>query len=279
MKDFLIKTPLRTGTKFVVSDDVRDNVYGPGSTGFISYTRSLDDNYQNIARVVAVMTRRGKGGKPRMDTPTLFLPIFFIRKNEVFMKVMPDSSRKYFIIPKRMEEGPVSVMECDPLDFLGWSLSQSMRLRNMLENCRHGRWPGSGGNPLNAVLRMAERFEGESDKYLSEFTAPGFRTAFITAMREFDSSMVRIKMEFELRAVKVRHNAAEFLAYTNRGDFLKDSGDGPTENEYKFTEDQKALDVNFKLLDKQKKEAEKVIKSKKTKRDKKSAGYTPDLPD
>ena len=56
-----------SGAKFTVSDDSTDGTFGPGTTGFMAFVKGKDKDYSNVFFKRAVITRRGKTGKPRIN--------------------------------------------------------------------------------------------------------------------------------------------------------------------------------------------------------------------
>jgi hypothetical protein len=266
-KEVLQSYLFEAGAKFTAVDRVKDGTFGPGSLGFISYVKSLDDNYQNLAKVVVVITRRGKGGKGRLGVHTLYLPVF-VFENENFAKLMPDSNRKYYIHIERETDPIMSIADMDALDFLGWATAMVIKLKKMSESCRHKKWPEDKSNPLNRINRLYQHFEEDPDGHLVEYDNEDFRDNFIAECRRMNSAMARIHLQFDLKKVELELNAAEFLEYTNKGEFIPEDAEDK-KNEYEFTDDDKLLTRSVKHYGSIKDEIQKLYDDKQTKKKKK----------
>jgi hypothetical protein len=264
-KEVLQSCLLEAGTKFVISENLKDNTFGPGTTGFISYIEGLDDSYQNLARVTVSITRRGKNGKDRLNLHQVFMPIFYF-ENEAFAELMPKGTRKFYIHPERESEPIESLMDVSDLDFVGWAVAMAVRLRRMNDSCRHKKWPEEKANPLNQIRRSLDHFDEDPPAYLEKLANPDFRTAFIDECRRKASAMIRMHLEFDINKLNAEVNGAEFLLFTNKGEFIPKDAEDKT-NEYEFTKDNKLLERSVeyytKVRDKVRKLAEKKSRKRK----------------
>ena len=268
-KEVLQSYLFEAGAKFIVLDQVKDGTFGPGSLGYISYIKSLDDNYQNLAKVVAVIIRRGKGGKDRLSVHTLYMPVF-VFENENFDKLMPDSNRKYYIHIEREGDPIMSVSDMNILDFLGWAAAITVRLKKMSESCKHRKWPEDKSNPLNRISRLHQHFEQDPEGHQEEYNNEDFRNHFVAECRKMNSAMARIHLQFDLKKVELELNAAEFLEYTNKGEFIPEDAKDKT-NEYEFTDDSKLLTRSVKHYSSIKDEIQKLYDGKQKKKKKKKS--------
>lgn len=262
-KDKILQSNLlEAGAKFVVTDRFKDNTFPPGTLGFICQIRGIDDNYQNLAKVSAMIVRRGKGGKPRLDLNNVSIPVFMV-DNENFNKILPiEDSRKYFFHIER-EANPISdVRLIDSLDFVGWAAAMAHRVKKMSDNCRHKKWPEDKANPVRRVMSMRDFFHEHPEKCLEEFGRMDFRLEFIDTLRRMSSSMARIHLMFDISKVDCEINAAEFLEFTNKGEFIPKDAEDKT-NEYKFTDDNKLLERSVDYYHEIKEEIQKLYNEKK----------------
>ena len=235
-KEILISSLLEPGAMFKVSDKVKDHTLSPGSLGFISTVRGIDESYQNVAKVAAIMIRRGKSGKPRMMSVTLCTPVFYV-DHESFDKLMPkDSSRKYYTHIERDLPIASTITGMPPLEFLGYAVAISRFIKAMSDKCKHRRWPESKSNPINILKRMPEYFEEDPEAHLNKFTNNEFRGSFIAESRQMISSLIRVYLQLDMIRIETEINAAEFLLFTNKGEFIPKDAEDKT-NEYKFTDD------------------------------------------
>lgn len=263
-KEFLTSKLLEPGAMFKVTDTIKDTVYQPGSLGFISFIIGIDDSYQNLAKIRAITVRKGKGGKDRIMSSNLFIPIFYV-DHEGFKKLLPgEGSKKGYIQIKRHIPMAVNVMTLDSLSFVGQAVALSQRIRHMSEQCRHKKWPEGKNHPVNAMRRLPDYFEEDPPALLEKFSSDGFRESFILEARRMSSSLVRMQIQLDMTRADVEINAAEFLIFTNKGEFIpKDAKE--KENEYKFTDDDAMLKRTLGYHKKLRVDIEKLFKNKKNK--------------
>jgi hypothetical protein len=245
-----IKPSLFTpGMSFLVNDFVKDCAVGIGSKGYLAIVHSIHETYQNVAKITAVITRRGKGGKPRLEKHDFAVPIFIYFENEEnFRKLMPSIGdvRNYTSIEREQDEEVVADMIKAPvIDFLGWASSLALHLRHVSTKNRYGTWPEDQAHPLNRFHRMHELYNEDKERFEEQYGEKKARLSVIEAIRRTDSALVKMRMGHTWRTLDVILNAAEFMVYVNRGDFIPSEQEDKTNN-YKFTEDQKLLEENFK---------------------------------
>lgn len=257
--EFLQSGILDTGTKFTISDRIKNPTLIPGSIGFMSYLRGLDDSYQNVANMNAVLIRKGKTGKERVEFCNLGIPIFtFQDKN--FSKILPtiENRRSFVYIDK--EEGQYNnLMEVTPLDFIGWATAMAGKLNLMSNKCKHSKWPTASKNPINKILRIVDYFPEDPPEHLNFFGSTEFRSSFLNEARSMYSMMVKIYLEMDGLKAKCELNASEFLEFTNEGKFLEKQN---AKNEYKFTNDNALLERTTKYYKTVKKEIDELCMTK-----------------
>ena len=265
-KDILQSCLFEAGAKFVISENIKDSTFGPGTVGFVSYIDGLDDSYQNLAKITAAIIRRGKTGKERLDINHLFVPIFYF-DNENFAKLMPKDTRKYYVHPERDLSLAYPLMDMPDLDFVGWAAAMAIRLKKMNDSCRHKKWPEEKANPLNTVRRALDHFSEDPPEYLIKLANPDFRAAFVDECRQKSSAMIRVHLDFDIRKLDVEVNAAEFLLFTNQGEFIPKDAEDKT-NEYEFAKDNKLLERSVAYYTDVREEVRKLAEEKR-KKDKK----------
>jgi len=245
-KDILISNLLAPGTKFKVTDTVKDNTILPGSSGFISFTRGVDESYQNICKTAAIITRTGKGGKPRIMSATLCTPVFYMEHGG-FNKLMPESGSKKNYVHIERDMSPITdIRTLPPLEFIGYATAISRRIKQMSDQCRHKKWPEAKSNPINILKRMPDYFGEDPEHYLSKYSDSSFVEEFIDEARRMMSSLIRVQIQLDLVRANAEVNAAEFLLFANKGEFIsKDTKDKT--NEYQFTEDNDMLSRTIKF--------------------------------
>jgi hypothetical protein len=226
---------------FIVSDKIKDGSYPPGSLGFLSFVRGVDESYQDLAKVCAVIIQVGKTGKARIQNATLSIPVFYV-EHEGFDKLLPNNGeRKGFVHIDRNIPMTVDVMALDPLYFLGYAVAMAKRIKHMSDQCRHKKWPEAKSNPINILKRMPDYFNEDPDTMLDKYTNEDFRINFVEEARRMTSRMVRVHIELDMTRIDTEVNAAEFLLFTNKGEFIPKDAEDKT-NEYEFTKDNKMLE-------------------------------------
>lgn len=247
MKDKLPNLLFSSGTKFITTDKIKDGTYPPGSTGFISYVAQGDENYQDIAKISAIITRRGKTGKDRLERASIYVPVFFF-DHPNFMKLLPEGRKAHLHIEPDTTFDKINLIACPTIDFIGWASAITGRLRYMAENCQHSLWPEGPENPLNIIRRAMEHFEGDAaEEFVQRFNNIEMRKRTIQELRMKVSGMARVELEFSLRELDVLDNSARFLLFTNRGEFIEPNEEDKT-NQYLFLEGNDVIlekNINF----------------------------------
>jgi len=239
-KEILVSNLLEPGAMFKVTEDVKDSTFSPGSLGFVSYIKGTDESYQNVAKIVTVMIRRGKSGKPRVMNAVICVPVFYV-DHKGFKKLLPEEgNKKYYMQIEREIPMAIDLMSLNSLEFLGYAVAMSKRVRNMSEQCKHKKWPESNSHPINFLKKLPDNFEGDADAYLMKADDIAFRTEFVEETRRMISSLVRVQLQMDIVQAETEINAAEFLLFTNKGEFIPKDAEDKT-NEYEFAKDNDML--------------------------------------
>jgi hypothetical protein len=261
---FINESLLEVGTKFTVSDQIKEVNLSPGSIGFISSVGGTHEDFQNVARVTVMLTRKGKAGKPRIERIEMISPIFYYYENEEnFKKIMPAAgSNNWYGVLERID-GPVeNLIKMQTLDFLGWASAVVYNLRGMLGKIRHGWWPEDQGNPLNRFARMSEMFNEDPDKFLELYQPEKVRRETIEAIRRMEGTLFKLRLMQNAKRLQSIANAAEFLTFVNNGEFIAEDAEDK-KNEYRFTEDTALLAGNVEYHAERLKEIGEVCKKNK----------------
>jgi hypothetical protein len=218
MKDLLPCCLFRVGTKFVVTPDVKETTFPPGTTAFMSSMLNPDMDYQDVASVRAVVIRRGKGGKARVNINSMHIPIFSDPRMLEHDNYLPVGRRYYVHIDKEPAE-EIDVMEMDEMDFLGWACAKSWHLRHLATKIARkgsGRlWPSSKKEPVVAAYSFNERFEIDEAATLANFTNGAFRTDFVRTMRVLEATLSKCETEYQRKVAAAALNSSKFMVYTN----------------------------------------------------------------
>lgn len=257
MTDILTSHLYPTGTKFIVTPEVKGNSFTPATTGFIAYMTETDMDYQNVASMKVVLTRRGKRGQNRVNIHDMSIPIF---TNEEMLKhenYLPIDRRSYSHIESTPFDAP-DLLGINPLDFLGWACSYATYIRHLAFNMSYPRginnklWPREN-NILEEIFSLSHRFEDSPEEFLRRYGEKDFRIAFISKARESESILTKCSISYKNLVVSAILNSAYFLKYTNE--------------EYYKVENEKLVKNTIAFYEKQYKKVKSLtVRPKKSKR-------------
>lgn len=197
-----------TGTKFVVTDDTKDSTFGPGTTGFVSYVKGHDQDYSNVIYLHAVVLKRGKTGKRRLDNSELSTPIFDL-KDENIHKVMPEEKRRYYVHIEPILPCEDTIQNMSDIDFLGWAHSQTMYIHKLSTRAKHiSSWPGDLDHFLNRILTINEYY---SEDLGDELFNPAFREKFAKSIRMLESTLVKCALSYMIKVADIERRAISDL--------------------------------------------------------------------
>ena len=261
-KEILISKLLEPGAMFKITDAVKDTAFQSGSLGFVSYIVGVDDSYQDLAKISVVIIRKGKGGKDRIQNSTIYSPIFYV-DHKGFNKLLPEEgSKKGYVQIERDIPIATDVMVVNPMVFIGYGVALSKQIRYMSSRCKHKKWPEAKSHPINVMRHLPDYFEEDTAILIEKYSTNKFRSDFIVEIRRMASSLVRVQIELDRDRADTEINAAEFLVFTNKGEFLpKDAKD--KKNEYKFTDDDAMLKRTLAYHKKIRSDIEVLFKNKK----------------
>lgn len=257
MIDILTNHLYPTGTKFIVTPEVKGNSFTPATTGFIAYMTEPDMDYQNVVNVKVVLTRRGKGGQNRINLHDISIPVFTSEEMLKHENYLPVDRRSY----SHIESTPFDehdLFGISPLDFLGWACSYAAYLRHLAFNMSYPRginnklWPREN-NVLEEMFSLSHRFDDSPKEFLRRYGEKDFRIAFISKAREVESILTKCSISYKSAVMSAILNSAHFLKYTNE--------------EYYKVEDEKLVKNTIGFYEKQYKKVKSLtIKPRKSKR-------------
>ena len=208
---------LTPGTKFAVTDDVKESTFGPGTTGFMSYIKNADSDYEDVAHAVVSIIRRGKGGKQRLDVSNISIPIFSDSRMLEHKNYLPIGRRHYVHI-ESIDFDVDDLITITPIDFLGWMTAYSRYLHYLVQNIakqKKGLWPNDPQHNLNMAIRLPDMFLQNEEGTTAALTAEAWRTQFVVQARAKESALIKCALRYKESVVKATLNSAQFLEYTN----------------------------------------------------------------
>ena len=238
------------GTKFIVTDDIKDNTFGPGTIGIMSYIIKKDVNFENVAHAYVTIIRRGKGGMDRVNHNQINFPIFFDKRMLEHEDYLP-TKRKYHVNIKAIDYETLNLLKVKPLDFLGWASAYASYIKyiiNSMAITSQGVWPSDPGNVMNIARRIASSYD-ESKKSTEKYYANNeWRRMFIIEARRMESALIRCVLKYRQVVSDITKNAANFIKFTNDG--------------YYKVADEKDIEKTIKFCDEKSKFIGRMIKEK-----------------
>ncbi len=218
--DILVSHMYPAGTRFIVTSDVKGNLFTPSSIGFTSYMTEADFDYQNVVNMKVVMIRRGKGGQNRINLNDISIPVFTsddMLKHENYLPV----ERRHYSHIESMPFDEVDLLNVSPLDFLGWSCAYATYLRHLALNLSYPRgvsenaWPDGRHSVLRDVYLLSQRFDDNPKLFLKDYVEEAYRIAFISKARKLESTLIKCATSYRKSIMDATLNSAYFLKYTN----------------------------------------------------------------
>lgn len=196
------------GTKFIVTENTKDNTFGPGTTGFISYVKGHDQDYSNVVYLQTVILKRGKNGKKRLDNSELSTPVFDI-EDENLVKVMPEEKRRYYVHIEPVIYCEKDVLNMTDMDFIGWSHCQSMYVNKLSRRSSlMNSWPEDGNHYLNKILNINEFF---TEDIINEYSGNEFRQKFTKIIRILEATLVKSALIYLVKTSEIEKRAISEL--------------------------------------------------------------------
>lgn len=208
---------LTPGMKFVVTEDVKENTFGPGTTGFMSHIKNADSDYEDVANVVVSIIRRGKGGKQRLDVSSMSIPIFSDLRMLKHKNYLPIGRRHYVHI-KSINFDVDDLMTMPSIDFLGWAAAYSRYLHHLVQSIakpKKGLWPNDSHHNLNIGMRLPDIYLQNDEATIAALNTEAWKDQFIVEARAKESALIKCALRYKEAVVKATLNSAQFLEYTN----------------------------------------------------------------
>ena len=218
-KQLLSSNILSTGNKFVATEKTADGTFRPGTTGIISYIKGIDTGCSNVVYLTAVILKRGKTGKSRIDLEQVSTPIFSFETMDS-SGIMPDKKRKRYIFTEPAPQTYRTIYEMEGLDFLGWALAWTLYLQK-LSKCTKPFciWPRKSGDIMNRMLNISSFWYENAEYAIEDFCSSKKREKFINRMRTLESTLVNCSLSYMIKVTESEVNAADYLIhYNNRAE-------------------------------------------------------------
>lgn len=203
------------GTKITVSPAVKSSTYPPSSTGFVGSFSGQFNHSPNVAILNTSIIRKGKRGKQRIEIVHLAVHIFDIEMER--KKIESNEFRGYiFVHMANTGNAYSSVMDMEPLEFLGWGTAHHTYIFDMYKEANvTGKWPKDRHNPVNIMGAMSSKFHNNPANALQTYADEAFRGDFVRTLRKMEASVAKTAMQYKLRTCSAELKAAAYLLWDN----------------------------------------------------------------
>lgn len=205
---------LNVGTKFVVTEESTDSIYGPGTTGFVSFVKGRDRDYPNVVFLQVVITKRGKTGKDRLDTAEISTPIFDINSEEV-KKILPEEKRRYYV---HIKVFPVNnyTINMATLDFVAWASAYTQYIYKLGLRAEPLQvWPKDSKNILNEMLVINDTYNENHELIEEKFSSEDFRRDLVMKIRKKESALIQCAKIYTNKITAIELRAITDLSQRN----------------------------------------------------------------
>jgi len=201
-----------TGTKIIVTDLSQDTTFGAGTTGFVSYVKGRDQDYDNVVYYRIVTTKRGKGGKERIELNDISTPIFEV-ENKNILELMPDEKRRYYVHIQPLPM-PDDVLQFSDLDFLAFGFAYSRWIRKLNTRAKHVQaWPGDPHDIMNTFVRMDDYFAEDAEATKDQYGAEEIRETLMNRLRVLESTLVKCSLSYMKKVADIEVLGASLLPH------------------------------------------------------------------
>jgi len=223
----------KCGTPFVVTDLLKSTILQPGSTGVLSHVMGPDYNNPNIVFQSAVISRRGKGGKIRLDVNTILTPIFEVP--DVFFKKVPPKrdSKKFFIDINPNNDASLDSISQWNIEsneiFIPWLLSKCLLLKkldkisytsqNKDNNAQNDIksiyiWPTDRLDVLNKFIKDISYLvnNGEFEDIRERYGNAELRITMVDKLRVLEHSLSLAELEYQYKVNCIKLAALKYIS-------------------------------------------------------------------
>jgi hypothetical protein len=198
---------LRPGEKFIITDKSTDGKFLPGSIGFLSFVKGVDQQFVNVAHFSVVITKKGKSGKERIETADMSVPIFELGLPEDELTI-PGPDRRFFTRMDHVTNNVQDVREMTTYDFIGWALAKVKFIHQLNSKAMYIKsWPQS--NVFNTVLELPNHFSDNPVKTKEYFARADIVEELITVLNKTESKLAKCAIGYmhqtamlEVRAIR-----------------------------------------------------------------------------
>jgi len=208
---------LRPGEKFIITDKSTDGRFLPGSTGFISFVKGVDQQFPNVVHFLVVMTKKGKSGKERIEVVDMSAPIFELSLPEEEL-TMPGIDRRYFTRMEHVVNSVDNVHKMATYDFMGWILSRVKFIHKLNSKVTFIKvWPQTSA-VLNNVIELPHNFSENPTATKEYYARSDIIDELVTVLNKTESKLAKCSIGYMYQTATLEMKAIRSLYdfYVNR---------------------------------------------------------------
>lgn len=189
---------LNPGDKFEVINPQMNNSFPPGTMGYFSYVQGRSDQGRNSLNVRVTVLRRGKGGKPRLESNTMTMPVFHEKHTVLDRSLKIDAEcLSYFVLQRRIPVF-VNLLTAEPEDFLGWCFSYTNFLHFLSKTTDFKNiWPKEKDR-LNRLLHLSSEWNEHNDVVMEKYSNIEVRERAVASLRMMETKLYRRLLKYKL---------------------------------------------------------------------------------
>lgn len=214
---------LQPGTIFEVVSPTKSSTFGTGTLGIISHVEGSSIDFPNVIYYNAVIMRRGKTGKARLELNQISTPIFTLKcENIEYILPKVDCKSFVFINPKYDLIGE-SILKFENQLFLAWAYAYGKylsRLHTLTTKIQI--WPSNGDHVLNVINRLQNRFIDDHQAVIEACTTTQFRERTVAEVRHFETALAGCGIDYLYRIAYIEKCAMDTIILNAKNIKLKD---------------------------------------------------------
>jgi len=225
-----ISTP---GTSFEVGDGIKDTIFSPGTSGYLSYIVGPDYNNPNVVFHKVITTRRGKRGKERFNVNILLSPIFTLPGVEMDWLIPTDVERKHLVdmrAIKGITKDIISNKITSNFSFISQTLSRALltaeldkavypsadKIMQTVGLPGHKEvtiWPKSKTSMLRRFVREVETSfnDGNQEGLYDYYCSKKARLQLLHELKNVESCLIIPRLEYQRKISGVMLEALDYI--------------------------------------------------------------------
>lgn len=201
---------LGPGTKFQVTENSKDTVIGPYSTGFISCIRGVDSENPCVIFYDVIINRRGKSGKDRLETSTIMSPIYEY-DGKIYKEMLPEEDLAGYVHIEEINENNF-IEKMSNIDFLAWSNAYSSYIYKLSGRSKYiNLWPEDNTNIIKEMYNARGPYQEDPIGFSDYFGKLDKRIEFIKEIRLLEAKLVKTRIDYAKKVATIEQQALKHI--------------------------------------------------------------------